>query len=160
MGKSHYGAENAAYRHGANRRGLRTTEYSIWAGIRSRILNPNNKLYPYYGGRGIALDPAWAEFSAFLASVGPRPSKDHSLDRIDNDGPYAPGNVRWATRTTQARNRRNNILVSGVTLKEACLQEGFNYKTVWRWYAREGVSWEDCVIRGREKWPSGSGRNG
>ena len=152
MGKTS-GRLNPAFKHGANARGARTTEYEIWVGIRARVKNPSNKLYPYYGGRGIQVCEQWEDFSVFLADVGYRPSSQHSLDRIDNDGPYAPDNVRWATRVEQARNRRNNVRVEGITLKEACNREGFRYKTVWRWHAREGVSWAQCLARGRNTWP-------
>ncbi|MET8113722.1 hypothetical protein [Streptomyces prasinus] len=72
-----------------------------------RCENPNNHAYARYGGRGISVHPEWrANFGAFLRDVGRRPSPDLSLDRIDNDGNYEPGNVRWATAKQQANNRR------------------------------------------------------
>jgi hypothetical protein len=151
---------NPAYRHGANRRGARTTEYEIWVGIRKRVHNANDKLYPYYGGRGVTLCEEWEDFSVFLRDVGRRPSKAHSLDRKDNDGPYAPGNVRWATKAEQARNRRSNVLVEGKTLKEQCAQHGFAYKTVWRWYVKEKLSWSACLSRGRARWNENGGAHG
>jgi len=149
------GEDNPAYSHGHNKRGERTTEYEIWAGIRKRVNNDNDKLYPYYGGRGITYDPRWEDFSTFLADVGYRPSKEHSLDRIDNDKGYFASNVRWATREEQARNRRNNIPYEGVTLKEWCLNRGFNYKTVWRWVTQENKSPEFVKRRGEELWGKG-----
>jgi hypothetical protein len=85
----------------------RTPEYKAWDGARARCTNPKNRKYPLYGGRGITMDPAWLKsFAAFFAEVGLRPSPGHSLDRIDNDRGYEPGNVQWRTATEQNRNRR------------------------------------------------------
>ena len=131
---------------------MRTTEYEIWVSLRKRVDNPRAKLYPYYGGRGITYDKSWDDFSIFLNDVGHRPSKDYSLDRIDNDKGYFKENVRWATRAEQARNKRNNIIVDGVILKDWCLARGYNYKTVWRWLAREEKTLEYALERGEQLW--------
>lgn len=70
-------------------------------------------MFKYYGGRGIQMSDSWKNsFLEFFDFVGLRPSKEHSLDRIDNNGHYEPGNVRWATRIEQANNRRNNRMVT------------------------------------------------
>lgn len=82
-------------------------EYKCWQQIKQRCLNPRHLAYPNYGGRGITMAAEWADdFEAFFAHVGPRPSPKHSLDRRDNDSGYVPGNVRWATKSEQNRNRR------------------------------------------------------
>jgi hypothetical protein len=84
-------------------------EYKIWASMKQRCLNPNQKGYLNYGGRGVRVCTRWCDsFEAFLADLGRRPSPRHQLDRIDNDGDYEPGNVRWALRAVQNRNRRGN----------------------------------------------------
>lgn len=83
---------------------------SIWSGIKLRCLNPRARNYAAYGGRGIIVCDKWKNsFEAFVADVGDRPSPKHSLDRIDNERGYEPGNVRWATQKEQARNARHNI---------------------------------------------------
>lgn len=84
-----------------------TPEYSIWSGIIQRCTNPRQPSYPRYGGRGINICDRWRRsFAAFLEDVGPRPSPQHSIDRVDNDGNYEPSNCRWATAAEQRLNQR------------------------------------------------------
>jgi hypothetical protein len=82
-----------------------SAEHTAWKNMKARCLNPRHPNYGSYGGRGIGCE-ALLPFGVFFAAVGPRPGEGYSLDRIDNDGDYAPGNVRWATRSEQQRNRR------------------------------------------------------
>lgn len=87
-------------------------EYNVWVGMVHRCHNPKRSGYEYYGGRGIQVCQSWRDdFLTFLADVGRRPSLDHTLDRIDNNGDYEPGNVRWANRKTQNRNTRANRIL-------------------------------------------------
>jgi hypothetical protein len=87
-------------------------EYHIWRSMKERCTNPKNKGYHNYGERGIKVYKRWLNsFQCFLKDVGLKPSKNHSLDRIDNNRGYFPKNVRWATRKEQARNTRKQNLV-------------------------------------------------
>lgn len=106
-----------------------TSEYKAWSSMKARCHNPSHKQYSAYGGRGIAVAPEWREdFQAFFEHVGKRPSRAHSLDRINNSRGYEPGNVRWATQVEQTNNTRKNHLVwvggERMTLAEAIRLKG------------------------------------
>ena len=91
--------------------------YTVWKSMIQRCMNPNQKSYKHYGGRGITVCERWKNFENFLADMGERPMDNLSLDRIDNSLGYFKENCRWATRKEQDRNKRNSVLITwnGIT---------------------------------------------
>ena len=84
----------------------RTAEWNVWANIKQRCFNNKHPSYPRYGGRGITMYEPWIHnFKAFHQYIGDKPSPELSIERIDNDGNYEPGNIKWATRKEQNRNK-------------------------------------------------------
>jgi hypothetical protein len=130
--------------HGQSRPGRKYfREYYVWASTKARCYNPNSAAFSNYGGRGITMAPRWRRsFSTFLTDMGPCPP-GLTLDRIDNDGPYTPGNCRWATREEQGRNKRSNRLIhfQGQTL---CAAD---------WAELLGVRLMTLIYRLRMGWP-------
>ena len=122
----------------------RTWIYRIWQGIVDRCYRPANPQYSFYGGRGIRVADEWREdVAAFASYMGDRPSAHHSVDRIDNDGNYAPGNVRWATPTEQNRNKSDSwyLTVNGFTkpLMEWCEERKISHYLV---RSRVSAGWQ------------------
>lgn len=88
------------------------SEYSSFCNAKNRCTYPSHEAFHRYGGAGITFHDGWSGrggFARFLAHIGPKPTPNHTLDRIKGDRGYEPGNVRWATRTEQARNRSNAV---------------------------------------------------
>jgi len=110
-------------------------EYRAWINMKSRCYTSSSTHYEQYGGRGISVCERWINsYAAFLNDMGPRPTPNHSLDRICPNGNYEPDNCRWATRTEQQRNIRTNRMVSifgvSTTLAEAAERAGKKQNTV------------------------------
>lgn len=140
------------YKHGHSRR---TPEYRTWSLMKSRCHNPDDKAYFRYGARGIKVCTRWrADFSAFYSDVGPRPSVGHSIDRIDNDGDYEPGNCRWATKKEQANNRRTSakatLFGKTQTLAQWAKELGIGQSTL-SWRVRNNKPL-DAPVRKTKRW--------
>lgn len=120
-----------------------TPEYTSWKDMKRRCYNPRARYYHIYGGRGITICDRWrTSFVNFLADMGPKPFPEASIDRIDNDGNYEPGNCRWATKLEQSHNSRKvrNITYNGET---HCLRE---------WARRIGITKRTLSVRLERGW--------
>jgi hypothetical protein len=120
-----------------------TPAYLAWQNMLARCNRPANPNYAQYGGRGIMVCERWSDFAAFLADMGPRPSTKHSIDRIDNDGHYEPGNCRWATKLVQTNNTRSNHF----------LEYGGKRLTIAQWARETSLTVEAIRRRIRRGWP-------
>lgn len=105
--------------HGHTANKTTSLEYRSWSNIWRRCSDPKNNRYHLYGAIGITVCERWRDFATFLVDMGPRPSVEHSIERIDGSGNYEPLNCKWATRQEQGRNKSNNSLVEiGAKLKD------------------------------------------
>lgn len=117
----------------------KTREYRIWKGMIKRCENVNSSGYHKYGGRGIKVSPVWrSSFEAFIHYMGPCPD-GFSIDRIDCNGNYEPGNCRWACNEVQVYNKRNTITFEGKTLREWEAITGVSYGTLKRRFLQHGT---------------------
>jgi hypothetical protein len=104
-------------------------EYRSWDHLIQRCYNKKNKAFKRYGGRRIKVCPSWKNsFSAFFADMGHKPSPEHSIDRIDNDGDYCPENCRWATSTEQNNNTSRTKLLKHDATGEILSQTQWSFK--------------------------------
>lgn len=125
-----------------------TPEYRAWQSMLNRCRNPNNqKQWKNYGGRGIEVK--FTSFEEFFAEVGKRPSPKHSIDRINNDGHYEPGNVRWATKKQQTQNRRKGLKRCPRTHCKSGLHEFTPANTIWVHGHRKC---KKCAYRAGKEW--------
>ncbi len=129
----------------------RTLEYGIWNAMKRRCYNHHCREFSRYGARGISVCDRWRDsFAAFMQDMGPRPSKDHSIDRKDGRGNYEPENCRWATRTEQMRNKLASEFVTAFGKTKMIVEwsetTGIDLKQIWcrlhrlRWKPERAVS--------------------
>ncbi len=135
----------------------RSPEYNSWRGMVERCSRPKHCQYAEYGGRGISVFPEWigrAGFVKFLEHVGRKPSRKHQIDRIDNNGNYEPGNVRWVTASENCRNKKNNLILT-VNGESHCISEWAEITGIpkRRIHSRKwslGWSDEDCLRKDKK----------
>lgn len=130
----------------------RHPSYGSWRSLRIRCCDPKSKGFRWYGARGIKVCDRWRSFWAFLEDMGPKPSPLHSIDRIDNDGPYAPENCRWTTSQEQGANKRTSIFLvfrsERLCFAEHARRAGVSKSTAWERF-RRGLALEE-VFRNRD----------
>lgn len=136
--------------HGNSGNQDKSPAYMTWGHMIQRCTNPSNDSYHHYGGRGITVCGRWLDFTNFLADMGERP-KGKTLDRFpDNNGNYEPENCRWASRGEQARNKRNNHLLTfeGKTMcmKDWAIERGLSLDAV-RHRLKDGWTVEDALTK-------------
>jgi len=125
------------------RHGMRYTKaYRCWQGMKNRCLNPRNKDYRKYGGRGITVCDRWMKFENFFADMG-KPPPGMTLDRRDNDGSYSPENCRWVLPLVQQNNQRTNRFIA---------HDG-EIRTISQWARHLGVPDATLRTRIRRQWP-------
>lgn len=121
-----------------------SAEYRAWSHMIGRCEEERSKDYPRYGGRGIKVCERWRNsFENFFADMGPRPSEEHSIDRIESDGNYEPSNCRWATKSQQALNKNTfrRIVHAGMsmTVSQWAKHTGISIATI-KWRLKQGLS--------------------
>lgn len=136
------GCRQGGYKHGLFKKYKQSKEYNAWLKMKSRCFNQNDISHKYY--KGITVYPEWMHsFQSFLNHIGLAPSKDHSLDRINNLGNYEPNNVKWSTKKEQIKNRRCTKIIE------------FNgvIKTLPEWSDFLGIDYKKLLNRiNRQKW--------
>lgn len=142
----------AARKHGHARAGAESPEYRSWKAMLTRCYNPKGKRYSRYGGRGIEVCQEWRQnFAAFLSYVGLKPSQEHTLGRLKNEGNYEPGNVAWQTPVEQGRDRGNSVRITAFGRTEIVAEwarlTGLEVETI-RKRLRRGHLGEDALKGG------------
>lgn len=125
---------------------------SIWKGMKRRCNDKKYVQFKDYGGRGISVCERWLSFSNFIKDVGQPPGKEFTLDRIDNNKGYEPGNVKWSTKIEQASNTRRNVYIffEGEKLTASQCARKFNipvHRILWR--KKNGWDDKDVIEKGK-----------
>lgn len=129
-----------------------TPEHNTWCEIHRRCYDPKRDSYKTHGARGIKVCARWADFENFFADMGERPSRDHSIDRIDNDGNYEPSNCKWSTNSEQNLNKRTNLIVTAFgrtaplgAFINAQAGKSSSYKKAWKRISKYGWTAERAL---------------
>jgi hypothetical protein len=135
------------FKHGLSR----SNTHLIWRGMFQRCENPRNTSYKNYGARGITVAPEWRDFAVFIADMGERPSRNHTIERNDNDGPYSKANCRWALMSEQLNNKRTSRILTAFgreqTLGEWAKEYGLNWYTLRGRLDRCGWNLEEALTQ-------------
>lgn len=124
--------------------GKRKPEYEVWRSIKKRCLLKTHPAFKNYGGRGITICDRWKDsFENFITDMGRRPSSNHQIERIDNNGNYEPPNCKWATVVEQINNRRNTVIIE---------HNGIS-KPLSYWAKEVNINVERLRVRLKEGWP-------
>jgi hypothetical protein len=128
--------------------------FRVWKGIKERCYVKSRHDYPRYGGRGIKMHPDWkSSYRAFAMAVGPRPSLAHSIDRIDTNKDYEPGNIKWSTNKEQSNNKRTNVWLQwkgqSITLMQVAEIEQVNYNQLHILLRKRNLSIEEAVTKAK-----------
>lgn len=147
---------NLTFKHGHARKHNETVEYKTWQRIKGRCLNPNNKDFCHYGGRGITVCNRWRKsFENFLKDVGKRPGEKYSIDRIDPNGNYEKDNCRWVLNIEQPANRRTNIKVLYENhiycLSQCCKLLNLKYTSILYYFRKYNELPKDIILITDEK---------
>lgn len=134
-------------------RAITSPTYSSWRSMHGRC-KESHKSHKTYFDRGVTICERWLSFDLFLADMGERPSLAHTLDRINNDAGYEPGNCRWATHKEQQRNRRSNrrevVFGENLGMSEAAEKYGINRSTFRNHVYKQGRTYAETINRVRE----------
>lgn len=127
-------------------------EYNIWAMMKQRCSNPKAANYVNYGAKGISYSAEFAVFGSFLQYLGPAPTAQHTLDRIDNSKGYSPENCRWADVETQQNNRTNGVHYDGLSTPQLARKNGMTPEGMKHRLQILGMTVEQAVASPRMSW--------